>query len=236
MSLLPFPKTDQERMLEMLLQRRHAAELLGRIHPTLGMWGLLDSKVSDAVNATGAKVGGWALGRLGLQKALGSLAGPVGGLLIGAGLDALSRMFRRPAPRGNPQSIYESYSVGAHSLQDARINQAAKIAADSARELLSAARNTGNRQAGAAVAQAIAPEVLRTAQQMFQGMLDAAVQYNLNQQRMMLETMMNEKQLMQQRLLAEQELRAQREAARQQRMLALLPMILQMSMGNKNPA
>jgi hypothetical protein len=70
---------------------------------------------------------------------------------------------------------------------------------------------------------------------MFQGMLDAAVQYNLNQQRMMLETMMNEKQLMQQRLLAEQELRAQRESARQQRMLTLLPMILQMSTGNKNP-
>jgi DNA-binding transcriptional regulator YdaS (Cro superfamily) len=228
--------SDQERLLEMLMQRQQAAELLGRIHPTLGMWGLLDPKISSGASAVAGKVGGWALGRLGLQKVLGSFAGPVGGLLIGAGLDALSRAFRRPAPRGNPQSIYESYSAGAHSLQDARINQAAKVAADSARELLSVARNTGNRQAGAAVAQAIAPEVLRNAQQMFQGMLDAAIQYNLNQQRMMLETMMNEKQLMQQRLLAEQELRAQREAARQQRMLTLLPMIFQMGMGNRNPA
>jgi hypothetical protein len=48
--------------------------------------------------------------------------------------------------------------------------------------------------------------------------------------------MMQEKQLMQQRLLAEQELKAQRDAARQQRMLALLPAILQMTMGNKNTA
>jgi len=102
--------------------------------------------------------------------------------------------------------------------------------------MLSAARNTGNRQAGAAVAQAVAPDLLRNSQQMFQGMLEAAVQYDLNQQKMALETMMQEKQLTQQRLLAEQELKAQRDAARQQRMLALLPAILQMTMGNKNTA
>jgi len=227
---------EQERLLEMLMQRQQAADLLGRIHPTLGMWGLLDSKVSGAVNTAATNVGGWALGRMGLHKALGSFAGPVGGLLIGAGIDALSRMFRRPGSRGNPQSIYESYAAGAHNIQNARINQAARVAADTPREMLSAARNTGNRQAGAAVAQAIAPDLLRNAQQMFQGMLEAAVQYDLNQQKMALETMMQEKQLMQQRLLAEQELKAQRDAARQQRMLALLPALLQMTMGNKNTA
>ena len=220
----------------MLLRRQNSAELLGRIHPMLGMWGLLDPKVSAGANTAAAKVGGWALGRLGLQKALGAFAGPVGGLLIGAGLDALSRLFRRPGPRGDARSVYESYAAGRHHLQNARINQAAQVAADTAREMLSAARNTGNRQAGAAVAQAVAPELLRNAQQIFQGMLDAAVQYDLNQQKMALETMMQEKQLAQQRLLAEQELRAQRDAARQQRILALLPTLLQMSMGNKNTA
>jgi hypothetical protein len=225
-----------ERLLEMLMQRQQAADLLGRIHPTLGMWGLLDSKVSGAVNTAATKVGGWALGRLGLQKALGSFAGPVGGLLIGVGLDALSRLFRRPGPRGDAQSIYRSYTEGKHNIQNARINQAATVAANTVREMLSAARNTGNRQAGAAVAQAVAPDLLRNSQQMFQGMLDAAVQYDLNQQKMALETMMNEKQLAQQRLLAEQELKAQRDAARQQRMLALLPTLLQMTTGNKNTA
>jgi len=219
-----------------LLQRQNAAELLGRIHPTLGMWGLLDPKVSAGVNTVAAKVGGWALGRLGLQKALGAFTGPVGGLLIDMGFGALARLARRPAPRGNAQSVYESYAAGRHHLQNARINQAARVAADIPREMLSAARNTGNRQAGAAVAQAVAPELLRNAQQIFQGMLDAAVQYDLNQQKMALETMMQEKQLAQQRLLAEQELRAQRDAARQQRILALLPTLLQMSMGNKNTA
>jgi hypothetical protein len=228
--------SDQERLLEMLLQRQQSAELLGRIHPTLGMWGLLDPKVSGAVNTVAAKVGGWALGRLGLQKALGSFAGPVGGLLIGFGIDALARMARRPGPRGDPRSIYESFAAGKHNLQNARINQAATVAANIPREMLSAARNTGNRQAGAAIAQAIAPETLRAANQMFQGMLDAGVQYDLNQQKMALETMMQEKQLAQQRLLAEQELRAQRDAARQQRMLALLPVIWEMSKGNKNTA
>jgi hypothetical protein len=236
MSLLPFPKTDQERMLEVLLQRQQAAELLGRIHPTLGIWGLLDPKVSGGVNRAAANVGGWALGRMGLHKALGSFAGPVGGLLIGAGLDALGRAFRRPAPRGDARSVYRSYEEGKHNIQNARINQAASVAADTAREMLSAARNAGNRQAGAAVAQAVAPELLRNAQQMFQGMLEAAVQYDLNRQKMALETMMQEKQLAQQRLLAEQELKAQRDAARQQRMLALLPAILQMTAGNKNTA
>jgi DNA-binding transcriptional regulator YdaS (Cro superfamily) len=223
-------------MLEMLMQRQQAADLLGRIHPTLGMWGLLDPKVSGAVNTAAANVGGWALGRMGLHKALGSFAGPVGGLFIGAGFNALARLARRPGPRGNAQSVYESYAAGAHNIQNARINQAATVAADTAREMLSAARNTGNRQAGAAVAQAVAPELLRSSQQMFQGMLDAAVQYDLNQQKMALETMLQEKQLAQQRLLAEQELKAQREAARQQRMLALLPAIWQMTMGNKNTA
>ncbi len=234
MSQQPFPKTDQERLLEMLLQRQQAAELLGRIHPTLGLWGLLDPKVSGGVNAAAAKVGGWSLGRMGLHKAFGSLAGPVGGLLIGAGVDAVSRLFRRPGPRGNAQSVYESYSAGRHNLQNARINQAATVATNTAREILNAAQNTGNRQAGAAVAQAVAPELLRNAQQLFQGMLEAAIQYDLNQQKMALETMMNEKQLALRQQLAEQELRAQREAARQQRMLALLPMIFQMTMGNKN--
>jgi hypothetical protein len=219
-----------------LLQRQQAADLLGRIHPTLGMWGLLDPKVSGAVNTAATNVGGWALGRMGLHKALGSFAGPVGGLLIGAGLDALARLARRPAPRGNPQSIYESYAAGAHNIQNARINQAARVAADTPREMLSAARNTGNRQAGAAVAQAVAPDLLRNSQQMFQGMLEAAVQYDLNQQRMALETMMQAKQLAQQRELADAELKAQREASRQQRMLALLPTIWQMTMGNKNTA
>ena len=216
-----------------LLQRQQAADLLGRIHPTLGMWGLLDPKVSGAVNTAAAKVGGWALGRMGLQKALGSFAGPVGGLLIGAGIDALSRMFRRPGPRGNPQSIYESYAAGAHNIQNARINQAATVAANTAREMLSAARNTGNRQAGAAVAQAIAPETLRAANQMFQGMLDAAAQYDLNNRRMLMENIMQMRQLQQQRELADAELKAQR----QQRMLALLPSLIQMSGGgNKNTA
>jgi hypothetical protein len=119
-----------ERLLEMLMQRQQAADLLGRIHPTLGMWGLLDSKVSGAVNTAAAKVGGWALGRLGLQKALGSFAGPVGGLLIGVGLDALSRLFRRPDPRGDAQSIYRAYTEGKHNIQNARINQAATVAAE----------------------------------------------------------------------------------------------------------
>jgi len=219
-----------------LLQRQQAADLLGRIHPTLGMWGALDPKVSGAVNTAASNLGGWALGRMGLHKALGSFAGPVGGLLIGAGLDALSRLFRRPGPRGDPKSIYRSYAEGKHNIQNARINQAATVAADTAREMLSAARNTGNRQAGAAVAQAVAPELLRNSQQMFQSMLDVAAQYDLNQQRMALETMMQEKQLMQQRLLAEQELKAQRDAMRQQRMLALLPALLQMTTGNKNNA
>jgi hypothetical protein len=219
-----------------LLQRQQAADLLGRIHPTLGMWGLLDPKVSGAVNTAAAKVGGWALGRMGLHKALGSFAGPVGGLLIGFGIDALSRLIRRPGPRGDPRSIYRSYKEGKHNIQNARINQAATVAANIPREMLSTARNTGNRQAGAAIAQAIAPETLRAANQMFQGMLDAGVQYDLNQQKMALETMMQEKQLAQQRLLAEQELRAQRDAARQQRMLALLPVIWEMSKGNKNTA
>ena len=227
---------EQERLLEMLMQRQQAADLLGRIHPTLGMWGLLDPKVSSGVNATAANVGGWALGRLGLQKALGAFAGPVGGLLIGAGIDALARLARRPGPRGDSQSIYRSYEEGKHNIQNARINQAATVAANTPREMLSAARNTGNRQAGAAVAQAIAPELLRSSQQIFQGMLEAAVQYDLNRQKMALETMMNEKQLAQQRELAYAELKAQRDAARQQRMLALLPALSQMAMGNKNTA
>ena len=233
MSLLPFPKTEQERMLEILMQRQQAADLLGRIHPTLGMWGLLDPKVSAGVNAAASKIGGWTLGRLGLQKALGSFAGPVGGLLIGAGIDAIGRMFRRPGPRGNPQSIYESYAAGAHNIQNARINQAATVAANTAREMLSAAQNTGNRQAGAAVAQAIAPETLRAANQMFQGMLDAAAQYDLNNRRMLMENIMQMRQLQQQRELAD----AERKAQRQQRMLALLPSLIQMSSGgSKNTA
>ena len=218
------------------MQRQQAADLLGRIHPTLGMWGLLDPKVSGAVNTAATKVGGWALGRMGLHKAFGALANPVGGLLIGAGLGLLGGLFRRPGPRGDPRSIYRSYAEGKHNIQNARINQAATVAANTPREMLSAARNTGNRQAGAAVAQAIAPETLRAANQMFQGMLDAAVQYDLNQQRMALETMMQAKQLAQQRELADAELKAQREASRQQRMLALLPTIWQMTMGNKNTA
>jgi hypothetical protein len=224
--------SDQERLLEMLLQRQQSAELLGRIHPTLGMWGLLDPKVSAGVNTAAAKVGGWALGRLGLQKALGAFAGPVGGLLIGAGIDALARMMRRPAPRGDSRSVYESYSAGAHNIQNARINQASRVAADTAREILSAARNTANRQAGAAVAQAVAPELLRNAQQMFQSMLDVAAQYDLNNRRMLMENILQMRQLQQQRELAEAELKAQR----QQRMLAMLPALLQMSMGNKNTA
>jgi len=216
-----------------LLQRQQAADLLGRIHPTLGMWGLLDPKVSGAVNTAAAKVGGWALGRMGLQKALGSFAGPVGGLLIGAGIDALSRMFRRPGPRGNPQSIYESYAAGAHNIQNARINQAARVAADTAREMLSAAQNAGNRQAGAAMAQAVAPELLRNSQQMFQSMLDVAAQYDLNNRRMLMENILQMRQLQQQRELADAQLKAQR----QQRMLALLPSLIQMSGGgNKNTA
>jgi len=216
-----------------LLQRQQAADLLGRIHPTLGMWGLLDPKVSGAVNTAAAKVGGWALGRMGLQKALGSFAGPVGGLLIGAGIDALSRMFRRPGPRGNPQSIYESYAAGAHNIQNARINQAATVAADTAREMLSAAQNAGNRQAGAAMAQAVAPELLRNSQQMFQSMLDVAAQYDLNNRRMLMENILQMRQLQQQRELADAQLKAQR----QQRMLALLPSLIQMSGGgNKNTA
>ena len=224
---------EQERLLEMLMQRQQAADLLGRIHPTLGMWGLLDPKVSGAVNTAATNVGGWALGRMGLHKALGSFAGPVGGLLIGAGFDALARLARRPAPRGNPQSIYESYAAGAHNIQNARINQAARVAADTPREMLSAARNTGNRQAGAAVAQAIAPETLRAANQMFQGMLDAAAQYDLNNRRMLMENIMQMRQLQQQRELAD----AERKAQRQQRMLALLPSLIQMSSGgNKNTA
>jgi len=214
------------------MQRQQAADLLGRIHPTLGMWGLLDSKVSSAVNTAATNLGGWALGRLGLQKAFGALAGPVGGLLVGAGLDALARLARRPGPRGDPQSIYRSYAEGKHNIQNARINQAATVAANAPREMLSAARNTGNRQAGAAIAQAVAPELLRNSQQMFQGMLDAAVQYDLNQQKMALETMMQVKQLAQQRELADAELKANR----QQRMLALLPTVWQMTMGNKNTA
>jgi hypothetical protein len=216
-----------------LLQRQQAADLLGRIHPTLGMWGLLDPKVSGAVNTAAAKVGGWALGRMGLQKALGSFAGPVGGLLIGAGIDALSRMFRRPGPRGNPQSIYESYAAGAHNIQNARINQAATVAANTAREMLSAAQNAGNRQAGAAMAQAVAPELLRNSQQMFQSMLDVAAQYDLNNRRMLMENILQMRQLQQQRELADAQLKAQR----QQRMLALLPSLIQMSGGgNKNTA
>jgi len=216
-----------------LLQRQQAADLLGRIHPTLGMWGLLDPKVSGAVNTAATNVGGWALGRMGLHKALGSFAGPVGGLLIGAGLDAIGRLFRRPRPRGDPQSIYRSYAEGKHNIQNARINQAATVAANTAREMLSAARNTGNRQAGAAVAQAIAPETLRAANQMFQGMLDAAAQYDLNNRRMLMENIMQMRQLQQQRELADAELKAQR----QQRMLALLPSLIQMSGGgNKNTA
>ena len=233
MSLLPFPKTEQERMLEILMQRQQAADLLGRIHPTLGMWGLLDPKVSGAVNTAATKVGGWALGRMGLHKALGSFAGPVGGLLIGAGLDAVGRLFRRPGPHGDPRSIYRSYAAGAHNIQNARINQAATVAANTAREMLSATQNTGNRQAGAAVAQAIAPETLRAANQMFQGMLDAAAQYDLNNRRMLMENIMQMRQLQQQRELAD----AERKAQRQQRMLALLPSLIQMSSGgNKNTA
>jgi len=224
---------EQERLLEMLLQRQQSADLLGRIHPTLGMWGLLDPKVSGAVNTAATKLGGWALGRMGLHKALGSFAGPVGGLLIGAGLDAIGRMLRRPGPRGNPQSVYESYAAGAYNIQNARINQAARVAADTPREMLSAAQNTGNRQAGAAVAQAVAPELLRNSQQMFQGMLEAAVQYDLNNRRMLMENILQTRQLQQQRELAEAELKAQR----QQRMLALLPALMQMSSGsNRNTA
>ena len=216
-----------------LLQRQQAADLLGRIHPTLGMWGLLDPKVSGAVNTAASNLGGWALGRMGLQKALGSFAGPVGGLLIGAGIDALSRMFRRPGPRGNPQSIYESYAAGAHNIQNARINQAARVAANTAREMLSAAQNAGNRQAGAAMAQAVAPELLRNSQQMFQSMLDVAAQYDLNNRRMLMENILQMRQLQQQRELADAQLKAQR----QQRMLALLPSLIQMSGGgNKNTA
>jgi hypothetical protein len=228
-----FDQTETDRLMGILLQRQQAADLLGRIHPTLGMWGLLDPKVSGAVNTAAAKVGGWALGRMGLQKALGSFAGPVGGLLIGAGIDALSRMFRRPGPRGNPQSIYESYAAGAHNIQNARINQAATVAANTAREMLSAAQNAGNRQAGAAMAQAVAPELLRNSQQMFQSMLDVAAQYDLNNRRMLMENILQMRQLQQQRELADAQLKAQR----QQRMLALLPSLIQMSGGgNKNTA
>jgi DNA-binding transcriptional regulator YdaS (Cro superfamily) len=228
-----FDQTESDRLMGILLQRQQAADLLGRIHPTLGMWGLLDPKVSGAVNTAATKVGGWALGRMGLHKALGSLAGPVGGLLIGAGLGLLGGLFRRPGPRGDPQSIYRSYKEGKHNIQNARINQAATVAANIPREMLSAARNTGNRQAGAAVAQAVAPELLRNAQQMFQGMLDAAVQYDLNNRRMLMENILQMRQLQQQRELAEAELKAQR----QQRMLALLPSLIQMSSGgNKNTA
>ena len=216
-----------------LLQRQQAADLLERIHPTLGMWGLLDPKVSGAVNTAASNLGGWALGRMGLHKALGSFAGPVGGLLIGAGLDAIGRLFRRPRPRGDPQSIYRSYAEGKHNIQNARINQAATVAANTAREMLSAAQNAGNRQAGAAMAQAVAPELLRNSQQMFQSMLDVAAQYDLNNRRMLMENILQMRQLQQQRELADAQLKAQR----QQRMLALLPSLIQMSGGgNKNTA
>ena len=224
---------EQERLLEMLMQRQQAADLLGRIHPTLGMWGLLDSKVASGVNTATTNMGGWALGRMGLHKALGSFAGPVGGLLVGAGLDALGRLGRRPAPRGNAQSVYESYAAGAHNIQNARINQAARVAADTPREMLSAAQSAGNRQAGAAVAQAVAPELLRNAQQMFQSMLDAAAQYDLNNRRMLMENILQMRQLQQQRESAD----ADRKAQRQQRMFALLPTLMQMGSGsNKNTA
>ena len=214
--------------MQMLLQRQTAAELLGKIHPTLGVWGMLDPKVSGAVNTAATKVGGWALGRMGLHKALGSFAGPVGGLLISGVLGAIGSMFRRPGPRGNPNSIYEAYRLGGQDvLQNARVNQAATMAANTANEMLSAARNAGNRQAGAAIAQAIAPETLRAANQMFQSMLDVAAQYELNNRRMMMENILQMRQLQQQRELAEAELKAQR----QQRMLALLPALMQMSSG-----
>jgi hypothetical protein len=145
----------------------------------------------------------------------------------------LGGLFRRPGPRGDPQSIYRSYAEGKHNIQNARINQAATVAANTAREMLSAAQNTGNRQAGAAVAQAIAPETLRAANQMFQGMLDAAAQYDLNNRRMLMENIMQMRQLQQQRELAD----AERKAQRQQRMLALLPSLIQMSSGgSKNTA
>jgi hypothetical protein len=223
-------------MVEMLMQRQQAADLLGRIHPTLGMWGLLDPKVSSSVNSLATNVGGWALGRLGLQKALGTFTGPMGGLLIGAGFDALARLARRPSPRGDALSVYRSFAEGMSNIQNAHINQAAQFAANTPREMLSAARNTGNRQAGAAVAQAVAPDLLRNAQQIFQGMLDAAVQYDLNNRRMLMENIMQMRQLQQQRELSEAELKAQRDAARQQRMLALLPTIWQMTTGNKTTA
>jgi hypothetical protein len=216
-----------------LLQRQQAADLLGRIHPTLGMWGLLDPKVSGAVNTAATNLGGWALGRMGLHKAFGALANPVGGLLIGAGLGLLGGLFRRPGPRGDPQSIYRSYAEGKHNIQNARINQAATVAANTAREMLSAAQNAGNRQAGAAMAQAVAPELLRNSQQMFQSMLDVAAQYDLNNRRMLMENILQMRQLQQQRELADAQLKAQR----QQRMLALLPSLIQMSGGgNKNTA
>jgi hypothetical protein len=68
---------------------------------------------------------------------------------------------------------------------------------------------------------------------MFQGMLDAAAQYDLNNRRMLMENIMQMRQLQQQRELADAELKAQR----QQRMLALLPSLIQMSSGgNKNTA
>ena len=222
-------------MIQEMARRQLSADLLGRIHPTLGMWGMLDPKVSGAVNTAATNLGGWALGRMGLGKTLGSFAGPVGGLLIGAGIDAIGRLFRRPGPRGNAQSVYESYRGGGRDiLQNARVNQAATMAANTASELLSAARNAGNRQAGAAIAQAAAPEVLRSSNQMFQSMLDVAAQYDLNNRRMLMENILQMRQLQQQRELAEAELKAQR----QQRMLALLPTLMQMSSGgsNKNTA
>jgi len=155
--------------------------------------------------------------------------------LIGAGIDAIGRLFRRPKPKGDPTSIYRAFQAGGREvLQNARVNQAATMAANTASELLSAARNAGNRQAGAAIAQAAAPEVLRSSNQMFQSMLDVAAQYDLNNRRMLMENILQMRQLQQQRELAEAELKAQR----QQRMLALLPTLMQMSSGgsNKNTA
>jgi len=151
--------------------------------------------------------------------------------LIGAGIDAIGRLFRRPKPKGDPTSIYRAFQAGGREvLQNARINQGASVAKNTAMEALNAARNAGNRQAGAAIAQAVAPETMRAANQMFQGILEGAVQYDVNMRQMMLQQILQMEQLKQQRELAEAELKAQR----QQRMLALLPALMQMSSGGNN--
>jgi len=151
----------EHRWLEDWLQ---ANTLASQVHPLLGTLILFNPKVGQKVGRISEQVGSWTLGRLGLHKALGSLAGPAGTLLLGGALGAIGRLFRRPGPTGRTEDAYESFQKsGQSNLHTGLMNFFAQQQAQYVKELLASAQNVGNRALGAAMMKAVAPEAMRAA-------------------------------------------------------------------------